>query len=109
MIELAALNAVACAEDCGIPLNSPAGALEFVCVALKKSVALKIMRVPLKIPLRALNTGPAPLVTVPTALRPEACAEDCGIPLKCPAGALLLVCVAMSKFRARTIARVPIR
>src|SRR5690625_4569788 len=84
MTELAALNAVACAEDCGIPLKSPAGALEFVCVALKKSVALKFMRVPLKIPLLALNKAPAPLMFAWFALNAEACAEDCGIPLKSP-------------------------
>jgi len=37
---------------------------------------------------RALNKAAAPLMIVLTALNAVACAEDCGIPLKSPAGAL---------------------
>ena len=54
MIELAALNAVACAEDCGIPLKSPGGALEFVCVALNPEACAEDCGIPLKSPAGAL-------------------------------------------------------
>ena len=99
---------MACAEDCGIPLKSPGGALEFVCAALNKSVALKITRVPLKIPLHALNKALTPLMIVLAALNAVACAEDCGIPLKSPAGAPEFVCAALNKSVALKITRVPL-
>ena len=109
MFELTALNAVACGEDCGIPLNSLAGALEFVCAALSKSVALKITRGPLKIPLHALNKALTPLMIELTALNAVACAEYCGIPLKSPGGALEFVCAALNKSVALKITRVPLK
>src|SRR5690625_7786184 len=106
MFELTALNAVACGEDCGIPLNSLAGALEFVCAALNKSVALKITRGPLKIPLHALNKALTPLMIELTALNAVACADYCGSPPKYPGRRLALRCasrnvsVALRKTRA---------